>query len=184
MQKLLTEKQKIERRDYNFQRDGKLCLYCRLEVDPNNCDIEHLDDNPQNNEYWNTINVHHQCNCEKRTNTDYNIIAQEKIEQNKASIFTPKLEDHSPNVASTEIQINVNSRQIAEKFIAERVQADGHTDYDDALNSITFKCQEQTGHGSQQSTRNYIASLTCSIAPLMIIKNDEGKKIIVKRTEN
>jgi len=184
MQKLLTENQKVERRDYNFQRDGKFCLYCQQEIDSNNCDIEHLDDNQFNNEHWNTVNSHHQCNCEKRTNFDYKIIAQEKIKQNKSQIFIQKLEDHSPREASTEIQININSRQIAEQFITERVQADGHLDHGDALNSITFKCQEQTGHGSQQSTRNYIASLTCSIAPFMIIKNDEGKKIIVKRTGN
>jgi len=184
MQKLLTENQKIGKSEYLIQRDGNRCVFVNHELDPKDCEIEHLDNNPSNNENWNLALTCHKHNCEKKDNSDFQIIAQEKIKQNKSQIFIQKLEDHSPREASTEIQININSRQIAEQFITERVQADGHTDYDDALNSITFKCQKQTGHGSQQSTRNYIASLTCSIAPFMIIKNDEGKKIIVKRTGN
>ncbi len=181
MQKLLTEFQKIAIRDFSIQRDSLNCIYCPNKIDPNDCDIDHLDNNPKNNEKWNLVLCHHKCNCEKRNNTDFDLIAQEKIKLNQSQIFIPKLEDNSPIEASTEIQININSRLIAERYITEQIQIQSSLLYQDVLNSITFLCNKKTGHGSQQSTRNYIDSLTCSISPFMIIKNDEGKKIIVRR---
>jgi len=184
MKQLLTETQKILKRDFLSQRDGLNCLYCKSQIDPNDCDIDHLDNNPRNNENWNLVLSHHKCNCEKRNNTDFDLIAQEKIKLNQSQIFIPQLEDNSPLEASTEIQININSRKIAERFITEQIQIKSSLLYQDVLNSITFLCNEKTGHGSQQSTRNYIDSLTCSVAPFMISKNDEGKKIIKRRTEN
>ncbi len=184
MQKLLTENQKIVKAEYLIRRDGNRCVFVNHELDPRDCEIEHLDNNPSNNENWNLALSCHAHNCQKKNNADFQIISQEKIKQNKSQIFIQKLEDHSPREASTEIQININSRQIAEQFLSERVRTDGSLEFQDALNSITFKCTEKTGHGSQQSTRNYIDSLTCSIAPFMISKNDEGKKIIVERQGN
>jgi len=183
MQKLLTDSQKIFKRDLLIQRDSLNCIYCTEKINPNDCDIDHLDNNPKENELWNLVLTHHKCNCEKRKNTDYDLIAHDKINLNQSQIFVPKLEDNSPLEASTEIQININSRQIAERYITEQIQINSSLEYQNALNSITFLCNEKTGHGSQQSTRNYISSLTCSIAPFMISKNDEGKRIIVRRNK-
>jgi len=183
MQKLITESQKISKKPILIQRDDLNCLYCPDEIDPNNCDIDHLDNNPYNNENWNLVLCHHKCNCAKRTNTDFAIIAQDKIKLNKSQIFVPKLEDNSPQEASTEIQININSSLIAERYITEQVNANDSTEEIDTMNCITFLCKKNTGHGSNQSSRNYIKNLTCSIAPFMITKNDEGKRIIVRRTD-
>jgi len=182
MQKLITESQKISKKPILVQRDELNCLYCSDEIDPNNCDIDHLDNNPYNNENWNLVLCHHKCNCAKKTNSDFAIIAQDKIKLNKSQIFVP-LEDNSPQEASTEIQININSSQIAERFITERVKIDGSLEVIDAINCITFQCKKNTGHGSNQSSRNYINTLTCSIANFMITKNDEGKRIIVRRED-
>lgn len=179
---LLTDKQKNEISNFLVLRDGSRCLFVDHELDPNNCDIEHLDNNPANNKRWNLALSCHKHNCEKKNNTDFQIIAKEKIDKNKSQIFI--IEDKTPNEASTEIQININSRQIAEQFITERITIDGAIEYQEALNCITFKCNKNTGHGSQQSTRNYIDSLTCSISSFMISKNDQGKKIILARSGN
>ena len=181
MQKLMTDSQKILKRDLLIQRDGLNCLYCKSQIDPNDCDIDHLDNNPKNNENWNLVLCHHKCNCEKRNNIDLQLLANEKIKLNQSQIFIPKLEDNSPIEASTEIQININSFQIAERYITEQVQSNGSLEEIDAINCITFLCKKKTGHGSNQSSRNYIKTLTCSLAPFMISKNEEGKKIIVRR---
>jgi len=181
---LLTDKQKIETSNYLIRRDGSKCVFSNHELDPKDCDIEHLDNNPNNNKMWNLALSCHKHNCEKKNNTDFQIMAKEKIEQNKSQIFIPQIEDKTPNEASTEIQININSRQIAERFLTERIITDGSIEYQEALNCITFKCNKDTGHGSQQSTRNYIDSLTCSISSFMISKNGHGKKIIVTRSGN
>jgi len=112
MNQLLTQKQKIKKLDYSIQRDGFSCLYCKEDVDPNNCVIDHLNDDPHCNEEWNLIATHEKCNLDKRFSYDYKILAAEKAEENKNRVFKPQLEDDSLE-ASTEIQISVNNRQIA-----------------------------------------------------------------------
>jgi len=181
MQKILTDTEKILKKDLLIQRDGLNCLYCPDKIDPNNCDIDHMNNQPLQNELWNLHLTHHKCNCDKRKNTDLQILANEKIRLNQSQIFVPKLEDNTPQEASTEIQININSSKIAERYITEEIQINGFALFDDSINCITFLCKKNTGHGSNQSSRNYIKTLTCSIAPFMITKNDEGKKVIVRR---
>jgi hypothetical protein len=57
--------------------------------------------------------------------------------------------------------------------------------WDHALYGAVLYCKKKTGYGSTKSLREYLYVLTRGPeAPFMVTKNDEGKKIIVKRTGN
>ncbi|MBT4326387.1 MAG: hypothetical protein HOD60_05690, partial [Candidatus Nitrosopelagicus sp.] len=53
-------------------------------------------------------------------------------------------------------------------------------EFSKALDSISYECRNQTGHGSQQSVRNYINTLTSESAPFEIIKEYEDGKCFAK----
>lgn len=78
MSRLLATKKKIVKRDYLVGRDGTNCLYDNLPLDLEHCVIDHLDNNPENNNDWNLALVHQKCNIDKIENYDYQFIAKKK----------------------------------------------------------------------------------------------------------
>lgn len=180
--KLLTANQKLRIRDILIKRDGTVCIYCKQEIDPNNCEIDHLNDNPHDNQIYNLILCHSECNKEKRNNFDYKIIANEKLEKNKMIITVSSDIIESEN--SPEIEHNINVFKFVEQILSERINTDGEIWYADALNGLTYLATKKFGHCSQTTMRRHLDALTSSVAPFMIIKNDKGKKVIVKRTGN
>ncbi|MGI0027823.1 MAG: hypothetical protein ACREAD_08300, partial [Nitrosopumilaceae archaeon] len=73
---------------------------------------------------------------------------------------------------------------IVEQFLKERINTDGFIDYKEALYACVYKCKSMTGHGSSQSVREYIATLTSILGPFIVTKDEKKKKIIVKRVGN
>ena len=83
---------------------------------------------------------------------------------------------------SSEIQINVSNFEITRVWLIKYVDIHGFVLFNEALDSISYECIEKTGHGSQQSVRNYINSLTSLAAPFELIKKDDKK--IIRRKQN
>lgn len=187
MSRHLSAKQKQEYLPLLLIRDdGFNCLYCKQPLTTKDFIYEHLNDNRKDNRMENIVLAHHSCNIKKATYTDYKIIASEKLTDNESKLF---VRENIPmpveaKEVSTEIEINVTNYEITEQFLQEKIMTDGSIEFTDALNSIGYLCHKKTGHGSPQSVRNYINLLASSVGPFMITKNEEKKKIIVKRTGN
>jgi hypothetical protein len=146
---------------------------------------EHLNNKRLDNRLENLALSHQSCNIKKVTLIDYQIIANEQLKKNEDLFYLrEKIEDKMPTDTSTEIQINQSNYEIVEQFITERINTDNSIPYQDALDACVYKCKSTTGHGSQQSVRNYIATLTSIIGPFMIVKDDCKKKTIVRRSGN
>lgn len=117
-------------------------------------------------------------------------LAEIKLEANENGIFVgekfrKKMKSGAyskTKEASKEIDINIANSDMTEQYIAEVVKRDGFIEYKEALNSCVYICKRKSGHGSQQSVRNYIASLTSQVAPFEIKRNESKKKVIVMRT--
>ena len=171
------------KRDYLVGRDGTNCLYDNLPLDLEHCVIDHLDNNPENNNDWNLALVHQKCNIDKIENYDYQFIAKEKIKQNQLLVYAPRLEDKNETV-STEVSINVNNRQLTKQKLMEWTIDGQKIEHSETMNSVTYLCIELTGHGSQKCVRDYIAALCSSAGPFMIVKDEDGKKMIQRRTGN
>ena len=181
--KLLTAKQKLHRKHFLIDRDGINCLYCELELDLDNCEIEHLDNNEYNNDIENNALSHITCNAEKRTNIDYQIIAQEKLKSNQRRIFKPYLEDKTDYGNSPEIEHNVNVKSFVKQFLMEKIKIDIKILFSDALNGLTYLCGEKFGHCSQITIRRHLDALCSPWAPFMRI-TENGKRYITKRDGN
>jgi len=181
--KLLTIKEKIGIKEFHIKEDGTKCVYCTEELDLDNCVIAHLDGNPKNNNDWNHALSHQKCNIDVIENFDYQLRAKEQIKLNHSKIYAPRVEEKNEHV-STEVEINKSNREITKQKLFEWSVDGQKTEYREALNSITYLCQELTGHGSQKCVRDYIDALCCSVGPFMIVKDENKRKIIQRRTGN
>ena len=169
-----------------IERDGGCCcFYCRRKLGITKVIYEHLNSKRSDNRPENIVISCQSCNIKKISNPDLQIIAKDKLEQNENGNFLSErnlVESYEPHNTSTEIDINTSNFEITDKYLTEVIQTDGNILYLDALNSCVYLCKKKIGHGSQQSVRNYIATLTCTVAPFMIIRDENNKKLIVKRS--
>jgi hypothetical protein len=169
-----------------IQRDGGLqCYYCKIKLHLNEVIFEHLNNNRLDNREENLVISCQSCNVKKKHNADLQITAKEKLILNEnGNYLSERITTISEsNTHSTEIDINITNFEITEKYLTEIIQTDGNVLYADVLNSCVYLCKKKTGHGSQQSIRNYIATLTSSVGPFMMSHDDNQKKIIVKRSD-
>jgi hypothetical protein len=171
---------------YLIQRDGGfVCYYCKKPLQPDSYVYEHLNSRRTDNRKENIALACQSCNIKKINDFDLQIMAKEKLHENEIKNFVvEKIDDQNTNNVSTEIDINCSNYDITKRYLEEIINTDQQIMYSDALNSAAFLCKEKTGHGSQQAVRNYIDLLTSSVGPLMIIKNENKKKIIVRRAGN
>ena len=182
----LSASKKVEYLPTLYKKQRGKCLYCKEPFEQlEDAIFEHLNNNRSDNRLENLALSHQSCNIKKATYLDYQIIANEQLRKNEDQVLSERknIEDRTPSDASTEIQINQVNYSIVEQFIAERVNIDGRIEYSDALYGSVYKCKSLTGHGSTQSIRGYIGTLTSFVSPYMIMKDENTKKkIIVKRT--
>jgi hypothetical protein len=157
-----------------LQRDGGfLCFFCALFLKFGSFVYEHLDNDRSHNEIENIVLACQSCNNKKPHDSLMQEKAIEKLQQNKENNFMREKNsavDENKEV-SAEIEINVTNSEITEQYIAESIKTNGFIEYADALNSSVFVCKTKTGHGSQQSIRNYIAYLTSTVGPFQITRN-------------
>ena len=182
----LTQPQKIEylpkivRRDFGFN-----CWYCKTPLFLFKYVYEHLDNNRQHNEIENICLACVTCNNKKPHDISMQQIAMQKLAQNEQNNVLggrKKLIDEFTTGCSVEIEINVTNSEITEQFITERITADGFILFLEALYCSVFLCKQKSGHGSPNSVRSYLKTLTCEIAPFEIVLDKNKRKIIVRRS--
>ena len=167
-----------------IKRDGEDCSYCGKKLDHKTHIFEHLNDNRSYNKLENIVLACQSCNNKKPYDSEMQKLALEKLMVNEMSNFMRErnLEDEiNSHEASTEIEINVSNFDITEQYISDVVNCDGYIGYSDALNSCVALCKEKIGHGSQQSVRNYLAALTSTLGCFEITRDENKKKIILRR---
>lgn len=170
--------------------DGFKCFYCKTELTQKTAILEHLNSKRYDNRLDNFVLACQSCNIKKIKDPDLQEMAYHKLEQNELMIYVgenylKKLEDGSYSTAkeaSKEIDINMVNFKITQQYITKTIEACGFVEYSEALNSCSYICKTESSHGSQQSIRNYISSLTSKIAPFEVKLGENGKKVIVKRT--
>lgn len=186
MSKQLSYPQKHDYLPDLVTRDGYKCYQCGASFENSNHIYDHLNDDRSDNRFENTAFCCQSCNNKKPYNLDMRIKAREKLRQNEEGNFVREKKNigNDSKEVSAEIEINTSNYEIAQQHITEKIEVDGFINYSDALNSIVFLCKTRTGHGSHQSVRNYILSLTSVVGPFEIVRNQDKKKIIIKRSGN
>ena len=168
--------------DFCIQRDnGFTCLFCK---EPLGRDYirEHLSNNRNDNRRENIALACRSCNLKKINNFDYQIIAAEKLKQNEdaSAKFLEDREAHKQY--SSEIEISKLLYGFAKKYLTEQTTLNGSISFDDTLAELTYLTQEKYGHGSENTFRRILKSLTCKVAKFQVVKNtDNSEKLICKR---
>ena len=186
MTRMLSQKLKHEYFPLLIERDsGFRCFYCNKHFVGNDFVYEHLNGKRNDNRIENIVLSCQSCNIKKKSDSDLQIKANEKLKENEDKMFVREknlVEFQGISHASSEIEINVTNFDIVEQFLTERINTDGQILFSDVLNSSSYLCKKKTGHGSPQAVRGYLAQLTSIVAPFMISKDKNGKKIIVRRS--
>jgi len=188
MSKLLSLPEKRRILELIIQRDGGMrCLYCKRLLTNRTFILEHLDGDNTDNRLDNLALACQSCNIKKITDTHLQDLALVKLEMNERGLFVGEkflekitLQDQETNEASKEIEINTTNYDITEKYLTKVIETEGKILYSDALDSSVYLCRKK-GHGSHQSVRNYIASLTSSEGPFQLTRDEKNKKVIIKR---
>ncbi len=187
MGKQLSYPQKRMYLELLIERDGGYrCFYCKKEFGKERPIFEHLNSDPRDNRPENLVLSCQSCNIKKIDDIELSRIADDKLEQNVREIYVRDNDlnkilskNSSKTELTKEIDINTKNVDVVEKYIEEQVQSLGCVEFKDILNSCVYICRKSTGHGSQQSVRNYISTLTSSVGPYEIFK--EGKKSLIQR---
>ena len=164
--------------------DGFICWYCKMPLFFFKYIFEHLNDNRKDNRIENLVLACQSCNNKKPHDPEMKQRAMEKLSQNESSNYLRErkfLIDELTKEPSAEIEINVANSSITKQFITEKIECDGFILLSEALYCSVYLCIEKTGHGSPQSVREYIKTLTCEVAPFEIIRDENRKKVIRKR---
>ena len=166
------------------ERDNGLnCWYCKCKLDFNRVVFDHLNENPQDNRIDNLVLACQSCNVSRITDGELHERGLEKLEENEKRMFVREKIDSSESIISKEIDINQKNTRITEKFVSSLIDETGSVLYSEVLDACVFLCQKHSGHGSHQSVRNYLASLTSIVGPFKEIRNEQNKRTIVKRKE-
>ncbi len=181
MIKTLTQPLKQKYLSIVITRDGGLnCLYCKDALTGDYV-WDHLNNNRQDNRVDNLVTAHQSCNIKKITYGDYQLMAQDKLEQNEEAGLK-YLEDgtaHENN--SSEIEINKALYSFTEQYLSEQIATHVNISFDDTLSELVYLSQERFGHGAESTMRKYLKSLTCKVSKLQVVRDDNNKKIICKR---
>jgi hypothetical protein len=166
------------------ERDNGLnCWYCKCKLDLNHVVFDHLNDNTQDSRIDNLVLACQSCNVSRITDGELHERGLEKLEENEKTMFVREKIDSPEPIISKEIDINQKNTRITEKFVSALIDDKGSVLYSEALDACVFLCQEQSGHGSHPSVRNYLSSLTSIVGPFKVIHNKQNKRTIVKRKE-
>ena len=184
MQKGLSIREKKKLIPFLIKRDGTFeCFFCKKSLTIETWVPDHLNSNPFDNRPENFVFSCQPCNVKKSKSVKLQILAKAKLEDNELRPVQTinLLEDTSYHYSSTEIEINQTNYEITKQHLLERIVTDGSIEYSKAINICSYLCKQKTGHGSQQSVRNYIDMLTSEVGPFMVARDENKKKIIVKR---
>ena len=188
----LTPNQRRQLTDIILARgDAYSCFYCNYDFkNIRECWLEHLDDDRTNNTPDNIVFTCRSCNVKKQHDESMRVQAREKLRVNQMMNYVrdwtelQKIQKES----SEAVAINESNCNTTIKWLEERLPLGSSNTVllKEAVDTITCECKYNTGHGSQQSIRNYIDYLTSSSpkAPFEIFKLDNKRYIRRKQLDN
>jgi hypothetical protein len=201
--KQLTLNQKAKWTPIILQRDfpeeqTPHCFFCKKEFIDHDQDYqkewEHLNNNDADNRPENLVWAHAKCNELKKKNTEWQVLASDKLRKNVKWNSEYVGEGRRNNTAHTQIQpneqidANADACNEAEKYLAERLlpqmgkpAIDDKIDFNKAADVISYRCYKKQGHGSQNTMTRILKMLTCDDSLFDRVKLD-GRTWIVRRT--
>lgn len=181
----------VMRRDFG-NKEHATCLYCKkpLKIDSDEerksgdrmkVVLDHLDDNPKNNNYWNQALVHQGCNQDKRNNIDYQVIAHDKKVESMAYTPSPS-EDVSERRDNANVKMGNKIQALVEAHL-KRMLPPGlprALPLDDLCDELAYLAQKKFKCGSQPTMKRHIMSL-CSLSAPWQVTYETGRPLVSRR---
>jgi len=159
MNKILNTSLKTKFLPLLMERDnGFNCLYCKKPLTPQSAVYEHLNNNRADNRLENIAFSHQSCNIKKVENTDFQVIAHDKLLQNEEAGLKFQEDVSAHLVLNQELSLSKQMYNFTKQYLSERILIDTNISYDDALACIPYLLREKYDAGSEQSTIRYISS--------------------------
>lgn len=185
----LTPNQRRQLTDIILARgDAYSCFYCHYDFkNIEECWLEHLDDDRTNNTPDNIVFTCRRCNVKKQHDESMRVQAREKLRVNQMMNYVRDWKELQKiqKESSESVVINQSNCDTTVQWLEERLPLGSSNTVllKTAVDTITFECKDKTGHGSQQSIRNYIDYLTSSApkAPFEIFKGEDNKRYIRRK---
>jgi len=180
----LTKRKKLEMLPALLDiQQGFTCFYCHEPLEGTTWIYEHLDNDRQHNVIDNIRLAHQSCNIKKINYIEYQVMAKDELEKGSEKCLCASENDTEQHYSS-EIAISVKARKYTKQFVTERVSTDGSILFNEALWAIVNDLNEKYNCGSETAVRKYLNALCSITGKFKIIRNDAGKREIVRRTEN
>jgi len=184
LSKQLSYKQKNEWYPLIIDRDGYRCFYCKKDFEKYNpSEYDHLNNNSHDNRPENLVLTHHSCNIIKKTSPEWQILANQQLEENERSTFG--CERKNEHETLTEQIISQTNRDMTKTFLLEHTINGKTILLKDAVNAITHLCNDNNNTGSQAAIRRYIDVL-CNpyTGNFILVQNPDGKLMIGRKLKN
>jgi len=170
------------------ERDDYRCFYCKGKFYDNHpAEYDHLNNNPNDSRRENLVFSHKECNNKKKFDSDYQIIAQDKLIENENAVVACErtLADTSTTKELTSQQeISKTNKNIAKRFVEEHTINGEELILRDAANAIVNICDENNGTGSQAAVYRYIDGFCNPFnGKFTLSTNEKGQTTIRRRTE-
>ncbi len=179
--------QKTRLMKYLVDRDGFKCYLCGKKFKNTKEPIlEHLNNSWKDNREDNLALAHQSCNIKKPKDFDMCSKAEKKLEENEAHMYVGESflkKDSDDKEPSREIEISNKCYQITEKYLTDEILKNGWISYKELIHTIVYLCRQKTGHGSEQSIRSHIKTLTSVFAPFEIAIDKKKRRVVKKRKE-
>lgn len=174
------------RRDGGAKGKSLHCCYCREAFKPGGQGgakmvIDHLDNNPKNNQYYNLALAHQKCNQKKRTYGDYQLMALEVMRRNAA--YVPEVLE---GVADDRENENVRASDAISKFVRDYLEincpAGVVLELNETARSISYLCRQRFSMGAPDTILRHIGVYTSGPAP-WALTDVNGQRVISRRIE-
>ena len=174
------------------------CFYCEQRFIKNHPlwkkEWDHLDNDTTHNDVSNHVWAHAHCNERKKNDLDWQILASEKKKQNEKWAVESLGEGekkrvntaHTQTQPNEQIDANADAARLAEEFLIERLlprngrpAIDDQIDFNEAADTIAYRCFKKHGHGSQNTITRILKMLTCDDSSFGREKRD-GRTVIFR----
>lgn len=185
---LLSPKQRLAEVIRIAKQDGWGCYGCSFitSLEDESVRLDHLNDDPTCDEYWNHGLLCVSCNKKKHNDYDLKIKAKEKIRENLGRVSLLAEDDTATQKVSSEISIHKIVYRETKKYLSEHLAVEEKIRLNRTVNEIVFHCNEKFGCGSDSSIRRAIEAQACHDQSPYIIWTDpeDSQKYLRKREGN
>ncbi|MBT4328100.1 MAG: hypothetical protein HOD60_14540 [Candidatus Nitrosopelagicus sp.] len=181
--KQLTTNKRVKALPIIIKRDGNVCFYCLMGFEPKverwKREFDHLNNDNSDHRIENLVLAHKECNNKKKWDSDWQIKAHAKLDDNTKNGYVGVREKNPHIETSEEIDSNREFSKITSEYLIENLlphkgnlPIEEKIDFKMCLDTITLRCHKLYGHASQNTIRRILDMFCCSEGDFEKIKQN------------